>query len=578
LALAQLNLGGVIVLPQALGKPAAWLFIPLLLLLLVACGGSAPAAPAAPGVGADVPPAAAGSTPAAQPAPAEQPRVQPLAVDRLRIAIHPQNYEGGDPALDNITNMMTSFEFLVGASHLNGSLVPMLATEWEMLPGGRGWRLQLRDDVRWHRDYGDFTAADIAHTMTRFVREEAPGSRPAYMRRALNRVEVVNDYEVIIHLNEVALDFPTSLSPYEFMGISSKAQFDAEGQQRFFDMPAGTGPYEFVGRRLGESVSFERVSYQHWRVQPDFPEVEFIIAPETVTRQAMLLAGEIHIAEDIPMELHAESVARGMAVIQANLPSGGYIGQFGGNYLPHLPEYNADNPLVKKQVRQAMNLAINRQELVDTLFQGKFDQVVAPFAHPSHPEYRVEWEEKYREMYRYDPQRARELLAEAGYPNGFKQPVILQTQRGAPRQDDVAEAVASYWDAIGIETEIQTIEAARHTSLRRSRQTVGQAWVQQAVWRPIWNRVQVFNSTDGAFYGFESEFIEDRWGRYKEADDVETGIRLIQDIVEHLMDEYAHFPLMWVIPDFMVNPRVVAEYETIGLSGPSNVEYIKATR
>jgi ABC-type transport system substrate-binding protein len=154
----------------------------------------------------------------------------------------------------------------------------------------------------------------------------------------------------------------------------------------------------------------------------------------------------------------------------------------------------------------------------------------------------------------------------------------LHTQPGAPRQDAVAEAVANYWQKIGVDVKLETIERSLHTSQTQARTKQGKAWVQLAVYRPPWNRVQVFNTTIGTQHGFESEFLEGKWAELGKTVDPNKFIQVQQDIVEYLADEYAHFPTIWIFGEFMYDPKIVVDFITSGQGGASHLEYVKAVR
>jgi ABC-type transport system substrate-binding protein len=267
-----------------------------------------------------------------------------------------------------------------------------------------------------------------------------------------------------------------------------------------------------------------------------------------------------------------------MKVVRSTVPSGGYVGQFGGNYLPSAPNYDPSIPWTKREVRQALNLAINQKEIIDAIFLGRYEQIVAPFVHRTHPEYKPEWEAKFKQNYAYNPEKARQLLKQAGYPQGFKATMQLHTQPGAARQDAVAEAVANYWQAIGVDVKLEQVDQAAHISQMRGMTTKGKAWVQQAVYRPPWNRIQIFNTPTGVVHGFESEFLDRKWGELGKTVERDKFVQIQQEMIDHLVDEYAHFPLVWVFAEFMINPKVVADFTTAGITGASHLEYVKAAR
>ena len=122
------------------------------------------------------------------------------------------------------------------------------------------------------------------------------------------------------------------------------------------------------------------------------------------------------------------------------------------------------------------------------------------------------------------------------------------------------------------------IERNLHTSQTLARTKQGRAWVQLSVYRPPWNRVQIFNTSQGTQHGFESEFLEQKWAELGNTVDPDKFSQVQRDIVEYLVDEYAHFPTVWIFGEFMFDPKLVAGFVTTGQSGASHLEYVKATR
>jgi peptide/nickel transport system substrate-binding protein len=470
------------------------------------------------------------------------------------------------------------WEYLIGLDRRTAAYVPMLATEWTMREDGKAWTVKLRKGVQWHGGFGEFTAKDVVHSFERLIRPESVQANVGYWRKALARIEVVNDYEVVFHLNTVEPEWYHPASRFWDGVMISKAQFDKEGQEGLLNNPVATGPFQHAKRTLGVGVLTKRVTSPHWRVQSDWEEIEYIFAREDLSRLAALLTGAADIADDIPGDVQPEALAKGMKAVISSIPAGGYIGQFGGNYPVKSDSYNASAPLANPLVRKALNLAINRQEIIDAVFQGRYKPVIAPFADKTHPEFKPEWEAQFKENFGYDPQRARALLKEAGYPNGFTVTVQMQAQSGAPRQDDVAEAVASYWQAIGVDAKLQTIDFGLSLAEFRDRKKQDKAWVQMAVYRPPWNRIGIFNTGAGVVHGYESEFIEQKWAELQRTIDADGRIEIQRAIIDHLLKESAHFPLMWIFAEFMINPKVVAEYVTLGFSGPGEAEYARAAQ
>ena len=131
----------------------------------------------------------------------------------------------------------------------------------------------------------DFTQSDSLH-----------GQAPQF-RKGIREIEVVNEGEVVIHLSEPDGNFLHALGePEGGMEVVSQADNQKRGAPTMQTPPyAGTAPYQFVERAQGQYIRYERVPYQHWRSQPDFPEFEFRWIKEPSTRLAGLLTGEIHV-------------------------------------------------------------------------------------------------------------------------------------------------------------------------------------------------------------------------------------------------------------------------------------------
>ena len=110
---------------------------------------------------------------------------------------------------------------------------------------------------------------------------------------------MVDDSQIVYRLQVPKLDIPEISITHRAAYLLSKAHFDAEGQEGIQDTPVGTGPYQYVERVSGAYVLYERVPYDHWRVNPDFSELQFFFVKEQSTRLAMLLADEA-ISPDCP--------------------------------------------------------------------------------------------------------------------------------------------------------------------------------------------------------------------------------------------------------------------------------------
>src|SRR5439155_13809007 len=261
-------------------------------------------------------------------------------------------------------------ETLLDLDPKTGAFIPRLAEKWEASPDLKEWTFYLRKGVPFHFGFGEFTARDVVHAHSLLVAPEATATFVGFWH-GVEEIKVINDHQVVFRMKNPAATMPYAASRSGDVRIVSKAQWDKEGLAGFEKRPAGTGSYRYVQRKMGQSIAFERVD-NHWSGQRSaFQELEIRRSPEDATRLAALLSGEAHIV-DLPRELQPEALSRGMKIVSSQLATDWLSIYFGGQYyLPGDPKFKADVPWSDKRVRQAMSMAINRQELMGTIFRGK---------------------------------------------------------------------------------------------------------------------------------------------------------------------------------------------------------------
>src|SRR5262249_21427231 len=134
---------------------------------------------------------------------------------------------------------------------------------------------------------------------------------------------------------------------------------------------------------------------------------------------------------------------------------------FGGQYyLPGDPKFKADVPWSDKRVRQAMSMAINRQELMSTIFRGKAKPMYVSGFQPTQEGWNPEWVKRFDQLYGYNPEQAKALLAAAGYrtPGSLNVKIFSYTSPGESEHPQIAEALAIYFEAVGIKATIEEID------------------------------------------------------------------------------------------------------------------------
>ena len=579
------------------------LFVCLLLImaLAISCGGAAedsedstdPQAPeVASTTGATAPGESSASVATAVPqSTPESPAITEPTVGRLRVAFTVPPQETNLPWIGPrslLTQLSPMVETLLDIDPDTGEFMPMLATRWEMAPDGKSWTMDLREGVMYHSEFGEFNAQDVAHM--RFLMGPQEGNLNSFRNTwatTVNNVEIVDDHRVVFQLEkpDPGLDFFLSLSGDLVM--LSKNQWDQEGQDGLEQRLIGTGPYEYLEREVGQSISFSRVPYEHWRVpDADFDELELVWAPESATRLAMLLTQEAHMAE-LPRDVLAQAVSEGMEISQSGLGAILTWLVMGGQYYTTGDEaYDASVPFADpgengRLVRKAMNKAISRDQINEFIFRHGGTPMLVHGYHPTLPGWNPEWEDRWEEEYGYDPEAARDLLEQAGYPDGFTLKMYgSHTLPGVPELPDIAEAVSIFWTEIGIDVEIVSLEFSAVRPQYRTKQFQGFTAPFRTVRRPLQEQIRLFNLPDGVVHHYETDSVVETWNELSLTLDPAERDRLIREIGNEKFDNYETIPLLWIFFQVAINPDVIAEYKFPGTAASnfSHLETIKAVR
>ncbi|MBM3225944.1 MAG: ABC transporter substrate-binding protein [Candidatus Tectomicrobia bacterium] len=375
------------------------------------------------------------------------------------------------------------FDSIVGFNYEKGGIGPGVAERWEMAPDGSHWTFYVRPGQKWHN--GDpVTAEDVKFSLERTMSPESVSSSAAALRRNIQRIEVVNNQTVRVYTNGILPYFPESLSRAVFQEgqLMPKKYLETAGPEVFRKKPIGSGPWKFVRSVPGDRVEYEAVDYPHWRGTPHFKKMVIVLVPEESTRVAMVRTGEAHIASISPESIREVEKANMRVVSVPGTMQA--LFQFYGLYTPEFQQ----SPLTDVRVREAMSLAINRQQLIDHVMYGK-----ATLPLPlSIFRYSVDidikrWETWSREALRYDPERAKQLLTDAGHPNGFAMTFVNTALPGTPFMTQIGEAVADFWSKIGIQVTIKNIEWGSYQPMMRGEQKglAGTVSMFRAAGRPV---------------------------------------------------------------------------------------------
>ncbi len=579
---------------SALSKTLIWVLIAVALLALVAaCGSDDDDAAAAP---TDAP-----AEPAATPAMEEPAMVKPK-VDRVVMGI------GAPPSETLEISEMSSvnwpirppYEYLLGIDPTGEEGTPQLATSWSLEPDGKSYRFQLREGVKFHNDFGEFTAKDVVSAVEHMVREESTHRQRLFFVDLIEAVEVVNDYEVVIRNAKPDSNFLTALGqPEAGIEVFSSADLESRGGEwpkgADGQSMAGTGPYKLREWRTSEAIIFERVPFDHWRVNPDFPEFEYRLMNEASTRLAALITGEIQLA-DLQADLRAQAVAdHGMVGLQSSAPGqntfgimlGPYVNKelFGEENLPPASQIyvHPDTPLLDVKVRAAINHAIDRNALNESFIGGEGLPMYNTYMHPTRPGWNPDWVSRFPEAYGFNPQRSRELLAEAGYgpDNPLKHTVQSRTYPYFPAGGDMQDALFGFYRDVGIDVNLETLDGATRGARSRVLGFENDSYIYVTSVRQYLG-FAVFNSASniGARAGLElvePSNIFDNEVRVTVEPNALNAAWL--KLGNYAYDNYMSMPLFWIPSFATADPNIVSGWQYPGsITGTyTHPEYIAAT-
>ncbi|RNB82394.1 glutathione ABC transporter substrate-binding protein [Brevibacillus fluminis] len=315
----------------------------------------------------------------------------------------------------------------------NMEFKPLLATEWKQLDD-RTWEFKLRQGVTFH-DGTPFTAAAVKKTIGR-VLDPAVASPRANLFKMIQEVKVVDDYTVQFILSSPFSPLLSILASHEG-SIISPAAIEKYGKELARN-PVGTGPWTFTSWTPGQEIVLAR-NDNYWGQKVKVKQVVFKVVPEDATRIAMLETGEAQIAEPLPVtEIERVQASSSMNLYRSEAFGTEFIG------------FNTKKkPFDDVRVRQAISHAIQ----TDAIISGVFNQVGTKVY--STMGSKVFGANTSLKGYDYDPNKAKQLLAEAGYPNGFKTTLWTGDRK---ERINTAEVVQSQLKGIGIDVDVKVLE------------------------------------------------------------------------------------------------------------------------
>ena len=528
-------------------------------------------------------------------APTPEPTMAPKVPveSRLRVAIPTPSYQYTmqHPANQIDARIMPIYSHLVGHHPKSNVQEPQLAESWAMESDGKTYTWNLRQGVPFYKNAEPtdimFSAKDAVHSFGIFAGVESEltrSGRPEF--GGMVDADIVNDHQVVLRLAQVSLDMPFLLSDEWSTGISSKDWWDQNGEEGYMDDAIGTGPWSLIELVTNQHVLHERVP-DHWRITPAFPEVQFLFVPESATRLAMIIGGEAHISA-IPRDLHNQAEERGIVITKSTLPAvhtqvrysffkpDNYVnpetGEGAGGQVAHGPTkgYDPSDPLRNVKARAALNHAINYDEINQVFFRGEGFPLVDYF-----PPWREDFKDEWAPIpgidgntgaeggwpYAYDPARARELLVEAGYPNGFETTLVAASgQSVIQEQGEIGEVIRSYWEAIGVRTNLVTVPVGDVLGMWAARDRSNTSYLVSPSLDPICVAMS-FSYYERGRTVWDHQEISDYYAACTQSTDLDERLKLAQGLGDWWVENHVSAPITWIFGYAAVNPNVVQEYQ-----------------
>ncbi len=359
------------------------------------------------------------------------------AKDSINVAVGspPQtmNPHGSDSDA-NLGIMANIFEGLLYRD-IEGHLVPGLATSYERLDD-LTWRFTLRQGVKFHNG-NDFTWEDVKYTFNR-LKEPYPVSEFLAFGGSIESVEMVDGDPWTIDV-KTRISVPYFADNLHQVFIMDKESTESRSIGDIGQNPIGTGPYKFAEWVKGSYLKLT-ANEDYWGEVPPIKNAEITPITEPSTRLAAIVSGQVDILQDVPVELF-DTVAGHEDVEVVTIPARRAIYLGLGN--------KKGSPTSDIRVRKAMYMAIDEEEIIEKVMFGH----AFPAAQiPDEPT--VGYDSSIR-RFPYDPERAKVLLAEAGYADGFKITLTGPNDRYV-RDAQICEAVAKQLSKVGIEVELDT--------------------------------------------------------------------------------------------------------------------------
>lgn len=444
----------------------------------------------------------------------------PLVTDKDTVVISlASDLESLDPIIIStiVTNevMSNAYESLV-TYDLQGNVLPGIAKEWTYDEATMTYTITLRDDVYFH-DGTHLTSEDVAFSLEMGKQT----GRFSLSCNYIDTVEVVDDTTLKVSLT-------ANYSPFLYfiainLDIICKATYEANGD--LSQVENGTGPYKMVEYTPGDKVVFEAFD-QYYGEQPAIKNLVFKIIPDANTQMIALENGEINLSRDFSMN--------NIENILSNPQLDIYTGESGNVFYVGLNQ--SFEPFQDVRVRQAINYAIDREFVIEVCEEG-YGEIANSIANKGMLGYTED-----ATYYEYNPEKAKELLADAGYADGLTIPAILCKEG---KFKSAAEVIQEDLAAVGITTEIDVRDAnGFNADFKKS--NFAMCVTSLNLSQDAHHATMSFGSTGYLnYFGINDPEIDEMASKAAQAQDPAERIAIYHDLLCKVADDALYAPLYY---------------------------------
>ena len=450
----------------------------------------------------------------------------------MKVAIHwAMKADWNDPSLGQVFSLFNLYLFhdALLKPMTDGWYSPCLAESWKVSPDYRVYEFKLRKGVKFHNG-DEMTAEDVVFTFERYK-----GGKAELIKSRIEKLEAVNPYLFRVTFKKPFIDFLDFFLPGEAtIGfVAPKKHIQKVGDEGYRKNPIGCGPYKFVEFKPGIILVGEAFK-DFWRKEPKIKRLEFHTITEASTRYAMIKKGEVDMAAFLTDVLYEKAKSDPTLRVEVPLSPNRFI-------IPISAQWDPKSPWSDPRVRKAASLALDRKTIAEIHAPGagpignlglEGDPDNIPFSPDP-----------------YDPERAKKLLAEAGYPKGFQGGKFYPLDGYWP----MGEQLVNYWKAIGINMDTVLYDRPTFRSKLESGGFKGGLWMDPINPTTMGFRLAYVFGT-GSLYG-KYDDIQVLWDKYQGSNDPKERKDLITRVQNMCHDRTVFIPLVGLSSPAALGPR-----------------------